>query len=181
MKVFYYSLLALSLLSCGNPVERMCDIYDNAALDAADASSMEELEDLRASVASDIDGIVFSSGDEIRELLRGKKKDYALINRLKNSENLFVTAVRNRTKAVYPPLSQLLDVYSAGKERVEKATDYETLQKAIQQSTKDIQLVSMDYKLELGRLSNADKASVAAAESEFKSVVAERSKEFSGI
>lgn len=181
MKVFYCSLLALFLFSCGNPVERMCAVYEDAALDAVDASSMEELEELRASVASDIDGIVFANGDEVEELLRGKNKDYALINRLKSSENSFVAAVRNRTRAVYPPLSQLLDVYSVGKERVEKATDYETFQKAVQQSTKDIQMVNMDYKQELGHLSGADKARVTSAESEFKSAVAARSKEFSGI
>lgn len=179
MKAVIYSFILVFIASCGNPVEKMCDVYDNGADDASTASSMKELEEIRADVASGLDDIMFSSGDEVDELLYGKKKDPKLLKRLKDSENGFITAVHNRIMKVYPPLTQLLDVYKNSQDMVEKATDMEEYAAAVQQANKGVQMVNQEYAAELARLSQNDKKLISDAEREFNKASETRLKELS--
>lgn len=177
MKKIFYSLAVLSLIACGNPIERMCNVYDSATEDVKSASSMEELEEIRAKVAEGLDDVMFSDGDEVKELLNSKRKDYESIRKLKKSEDAFVTAVRGRVKIVYPPLSQVLDVYSNYTAKAKSASNMEELIKIVQQARKDVTLMNKDFSTELGRLSGNDKSRINKAESEFNNVVESRKKE----
>ena len=176
-KIFSFFAL-FCLISCSNPVEKICDIYEQGKDDVESANTLEELNSVRQQTSDAIADVVASNRVEIRELLQGDN-GATLLQGLKSVETTYVTALKNRVSAVYPPARQLCDVYSNAMAKANVATTYEEVAKIAQSVVGDVNKIAIEYKNEVESMSPADRQMVDAAKESYNSVITRKMQELS--
>ncbi len=176
MRTFFYPLMLFCLFACGNPVEEICSIYEDGADKAVEATNMVELNEVRKETANGIEEIVVANRREVNEILSGAD-GYALLQRLNNAEKAYTTAISNKVKAIYPPASQLCDLYAAATDNVLAATDINGLETAMQSLLGSITKLNSEFPKVVETMSVADKQRVSSAEQRYNDAVAKKKDE----
>ena len=174
-----FSLFALfCLVSCSNPVEKICAIYEQGTEEVASANTLDELNSVRQQTSDAISDVVASNRVEIKEILQGDN-GAMLLQGLKSAETTYVTALKNRVSAVYPPARQLCDVYSNAMAKANVATTYEEVAKIAQSVVGDVNKIVAEYKNAVEAMSSADRQMVDAAKESYNSVITKKMQELS--
>lgn len=175
-KSFSFFML-LGLFACTSPVEEICSVYEGGAEDAAEASSMEQLNNVRKETAEGLEDIVSSNREELDALLEGSQ-GVVLLQSIKNAETAYINAVKNRISVIYPPVRQFCDVYNNAAGKLATVTAIEELAAVAQGVVSEIHKINSEFAGAFETMSQAEKQQVLEAENNYKSALERKRQEF---